>query len=55
MIVESKWLVNNVRSSFYTICSKCGGEAKRISYESIYSEYSDAKARAADLKFKDHK
>ena len=57
MIVESKWMVNNVRSPFYTTCSKCGGEAKRISYESIYSEHSDAiyelKGKTDRLKFKD--
>jgi len=42
MIVESKWLLNNVKSPFYTTCSKCGGESKRISPKSINSKYSDA-------------
>jgi hypothetical protein len=39
MIVESKWLVNNVKSADYTTCSKCGGESKRISSESISPTY----------------
>ena len=42
MIVESKWLVNNVKSADYSTCTKCGGESKRISSESISSKYSDA-------------
>jgi hypothetical protein len=40
MIVESKVLVNNVKSTDYTTCSKCGGESKRISSESISLTYS---------------
>jgi hypothetical protein len=47
MIVESKWLVNNVKSADYTTCSKCGGESKRISSESISPTY-----RAALHEFK---
>jgi hypothetical protein len=35
MIVESKWLVNNVKSADYNTCSKCGEESKRISSYSI--------------------
>jgi hypothetical protein len=42
MIVESKWLANNVKSADYTTCSKCGGESKRISSESISPTYSAA-------------
>jgi predicted nucleic acid-binding Zn ribbon protein len=42
MIVESKWLINNVKPAAYTTCSKCGGESKRISSESIPSKYSGA-------------
>ena len=42
MIVESKWLTNNVKSAAYTTCSKCGGESKRISSESISSNNSVA-------------
>ena len=40
MIVESKWLLNNVKSADYTTCSKCGGESKRISTESVSATYS---------------
>jgi len=40
MIVESKWLLNNVKSADYTTCSKCGGESKRISTESVSSKFS---------------
>jgi len=39
MIVESKWLLNNVKSADYTTCSKCGGESKRISTESVSSKF----------------
>jgi hypothetical protein len=35
MIVESKVLMNNVMSTDYSTCSKCGGESKRISSQSI--------------------
>jgi len=35
MIVESKWLLNNTKSPDTIICSKCGGEAKRIGTEII--------------------
>ena len=42
MIVELKWLAHNVKSADYTTCSKCGGESKRISLESISSKYSGA-------------
>jgi len=40
MIVESKWLKNNAKSADYRTCSKCGGESKRISSESISPKYS---------------
>jgi predicted nucleic acid-binding Zn ribbon protein len=40
MIVESKVLADNVKSTDYTTCSKCGGESKRISSESISLKYS---------------
>ena len=30
-------MTNNVKSAAYTTCSKCGGESKRISSESISS------------------
>ena len=40
MIVESKWLLNNAKSVDYTTCSKCGGESKRISQESVSSKFS---------------
>jgi hypothetical protein len=42
MIVESKWLANNVKSADFTTCSQCGGESKRISSASISSKYSGA-------------
>jgi hypothetical protein len=42
MIVESKWLMNNVKSADYITCSKCDGESKRISSELISSTYSAA-------------
>jgi len=42
MIVESKWLKDHARSEDYITCSKCGGESKRISSESISSKYSGA-------------
>jgi hypothetical protein len=40
MIVDSIWLSNNVKSADYSTCRKCGGEAKRIGSESIFSKYS---------------
>jgi len=40
MIVDPKWLLNNVKSADYSTCSKCGGESKRISSESISPTYS---------------
>ena len=40
MIVESKWLFNNAKLTDYTTCSKCGGESKRISTESVSTTYS---------------
>jgi hypothetical protein len=42
MIVETKWLINNVKPVAYITCSKCGGESKRISSELISSKYSGA-------------
>ena len=35
MIVESKWLLNNDRSSDYITCRKCGLESKKIGTEEI--------------------
>ena len=42
MIVESKWLLNNVKSADYIACNKCGGHSKRISTESVSSTDSAA-------------
>jgi hypothetical protein len=42
MIVDSIWLLNNVKSADYSTCTKCGGESKRIGSESISLKYSDA-------------
>ena len=40
MIVETKVLLNNVKSTDYITCSKCGGESKRISSKSFPPKYS---------------
>jgi DNA-directed RNA polymerase subunit RPC12/RpoP len=35
MIVESKWLLNNDRSSDYITCRKCGLASKKIGTEEV--------------------
>jgi len=51
MIVESKALFNNVESTDYITCSKCGGESKRIGtkYGAFSEEFKDRNSIAAEI------
>jgi hypothetical protein len=39
MIVESKVLLNDAKSTDYITCSKCSGESKRISSKLKLTDY----------------
>ena len=50
MIVESKVLLNNVKSTDYIACSKCGGESKRVGtkYSAFSEEFKDRNSIASE-------